>query len=340
MCYDITTRRVWVCRVTHSKMDEKLIKKKLIHPGKGSGDHSDGTKITFHIKTETCEEEPKVIDDSKLWKEPVELLLGKKFKLEVLEACIRTMAPGELSTFTIDKVLLAPYPLVSKTLRDAYSKNKINKEKKPHHCCGMGLKEGLGYPDLDELVKTPKDLRFTIEILKVAGVGSYEKEFWAMTEEERLISIPALKEEGNALYKAGDHEAACKKYSEALGRLEQLMLREKPGDEEWVKLNDMKMPLLLNFAQCQILQGEYYSAIEHCSTVLEKQPENVKALYRRGRAHVEVFSPDEARRDLEKAAQLDKSIAPSCRKLLAQLAKMEEEKNMLDKSAYSKLFSS
>lgn len=62
-------------------------------------------QVTFHIKTETCEEEPKVIDESQLWKEPVELLLGKKFKLEVLEACIRTMAPGEVSSFTIDKTV-------------------------------------------------------------------------------------------------------------------------------------------------------------------------------------------------------------------------------------------
>lgn len=321
-------------------MDEKLIKKEVLHPGKGGSDYTDGTKITFHIKTETCGEEPQTIDDSRQWKEPVELLLGKKFKLEALEACIRTMEPGEVSSFTIDKVLLAPYPLVSKTLRDAYSKNKTAKDKKPHHCCGMGFKEGLGYPDLDELVKTPKDLKFIIEVLKVARAGSYEKEFWAMTEEERLTSIPALKEEGNAKYKEGDYEAANKKYSEALGRLEQLMLREKPGDEEWVKLNDMKMPLLLNFSQCQILQGEYYTAIEHCSTVLEKQPDNVKALYRRGRAYVEVFSPAEAKRDLEKAAKLDTSIAPSCRKLLVRLAKMEAEKNLQDKNAYSKLFTS
>lgn len=48
--------------------------------------------------------------------------------------------------------------------------------------------------------------------------------------------------------------------------------REKPGDEEWLKLNEMKMPLLLNFSQCQLLQGEYYSVIEHCTTVLEKDP--------------------------------------------------------------------
>lgn len=63
------------------------------------------------------------------------------------------------------------------------------------------------------------------EVMKVARAGSYEKEFWAMSEEERISSIPALKEEGNSLYKAGDHEGASKKYSEALGRLEQLMLR-------------------------------------------------------------------------------------------------------------------
>ncbi|KAG7173420.1 AH receptor-interacting protein-like [Homarus americanus] len=209
-------------------MDDSLIKKAVLHPGQGTNDYSDGTKVTFHIKTETCEECPHLIDNSHQWKEPVELLLGKKFKLEVLEACIRTMLPGEVASFAVDKSLLAPYPLVSKTLREAYGKTKVDKDKKPHHCCGMGFKEGLGYPDLDELVKTPKNLKITLELVKVAGAGSYEKEFWAMTENERIESIPALKEQGNAFYKAGDHEAASKKYSEALGRLEQLMLRKEP----------------------------------------------------------------------------------------------------------------
>lgn len=319
-------------------MDDNLIKKSVIYPGNGTKEYADGSKVTFHIKTETCEEDPCLIDDSHQWKEPVELIIGKKFKLEVLEACIRTMLPGEVASFTIDKSLLAPYPLVSKTLREAYGKTKVDKDKKPHHCCGMGFKEGLGYPDLDKLVKTPQDLKFTIELFKVAGAGSYEKEFWAMTENERLESIPVLKDEGNAFYKKGNHEAASKKYSEALGRLEQLMLREKPGDEEWLKLNEMKMPLLLNFSQCQLLQGEYYSVIEHCTTVLEKDPDNVKALYRRGRAYIEIFSPAEARRDLEKATMLDTTVASSCRKLLIQLSKMESEKTKQDRNTYSKLF--
>ena len=66
---------------------------------------------------------------------------------------------------------------------------------------------------------------FFTELIKVEKPGSYEKEFWAMNDDEKLKSIPILKEDGNALFKSGDHESANKKYSEAIGRLEQLMLR-------------------------------------------------------------------------------------------------------------------
>ncbi|KAK7077406.1 Aryl-hydrocarbon-interacting protein-like 1, partial [Halocaridina rubra] len=314
-------------------MDQSLIQKKILHPGKGEGNFANGTKVTFHVKAETVGDDPKLIDDSKNWNKPVELLLGKKFKLEVWEACIRTMLPGETASFSIDKKLVSQYPIVSKTLRDAYVKTDAEKkEKKPHHCCGMGFKEGLGYPDLDELVNHPRDIKFTIELLKAEGCGSYEQEFWAMTDDEKLASIPLLREAGNGFYKEGNHEQACKQYSEAIGRLEQLMLREKPNDEDWLKLNEMKMPLLLNYSQCQLLQGEYYSVIEHCTTVLSSDPDNVKALFRRGKAYVKVFSPAEARSDLDKAASLDSSIAPGCRKLLSELAHMEKEKTEHDKN--------
>ncbi|XP_037787724.1 uncharacterized protein LOC119583325 [Penaeus monodon] len=98
-----------------------------------------------------------------------------------------------------------------------------------------------------------------------------------MNDSERISSIPSLREEGNTRYKEGNYKEASTKYSEALGRLEQLMLREKPNDEEWNKLNEMKMPLLLNYAQCQLLQGEYYTVIEHCTTVLDKDPGSFSA---------------------------------------------------------------
>ena len=48
--------------------------------------------------------------------------------------------------------------------------------------------------------------------------------------------------------------------------------REKPGDDDWKKLDDLKRPLLLNFSQCKLLTGDYYPVITHTSDVLARDP--------------------------------------------------------------------
>lgn len=48
--------------------------------------------------------------------------------------------------------------------------------------------------------------------------------------------------------------------------------REKPNDVEWNQLNQKKMPILLNYAQCKLNLKEYYEVIEHCSSVLQYEP--------------------------------------------------------------------
>ena len=35
-----------------------------------------------------------------------------------------------------------------------------------------------------------------------------------------------------------------------------IFYREKPNDTEWLSLNEMKIPLLLNYAQCKLLNKE------------------------------------------------------------------------------------
>ena len=49
----------------------------------------------------------------------MELVLGKKFKLEVWEVIVQKMALNEVAKFTVDKSLVQQYPFVSKTIRDA-----------------------------------------------------------------------------------------------------------------------------------------------------------------------------------------------------------------------------
>lgn len=74
-----------------------------------------------------------------------------------------------------------------------------------------------------------------------------------MSNEERLASVDPLREAGNALYKSGDFVEAVAKYGEAYHHVDQLILMEKPGDDEWHALNQKKLPLLLNLAQCKLL---------------------------------------------------------------------------------------
>ena len=117
------------------------------------------------------------------------------------------------------------------------------------------------------------------------------------------------------------------------------MLREKPGDEEWDELLDLKIPLLLNLAQCRLSLGDYYPVIEHCTEVLDKQPNNVKALYRRGKAHVGAWNPTEAKEDFIAVMELDATLVTACKKEIQNIENLQQEKDGEDKAKMTKLFS-
>ena len=89
----------------------------------------------------------------------------------------------------------------------------------------MQMDGGLGYDDLNELLKNPQDLEFVIELLSVELPDEYKKESWQMDADEKLVSLSRLKEEGNEFYGQKKYKAAADKYSEAISRLEQLLLR-------------------------------------------------------------------------------------------------------------------
>lgn len=64
-------------------------------------------QVFFHFQTRLCDGEPKVIDDSRKMGEgkPIELVLGKKFKLEVWETIVQKMSINEVASFTVDKTV-------------------------------------------------------------------------------------------------------------------------------------------------------------------------------------------------------------------------------------------
>ena len=107
-----------------------LIDKKIIHAGTASANFAPDAKVIntclnsfflhnnnvfflqvkFHFTTQIVNEDSgdlKEIDDSRKFKEPVEILIGKKFKLEVWESAIQTMAVGEIAEFRVDRTVVS-----------------------------------------------------------------------------------------------------------------------------------------------------------------------------------------------------------------------------------------
>lgn len=318
--------------------DDKPIIKNVIHAGKPTPlNFKDGTKSHFHYQARICNSEKTLLDDSRKLGEgkPIELIMGKKFKLEVWEAIIKGMHINEVAQFKIHKSLVAQYPFVSKTLRDAQKP----KEARRTHCCAMTLQsEGIGYDDLNKYIKQPEDIEFTIELLKVEQPEDYEKEVWQLTEKELLESIPKLKEEGNKLYKLKNYKGAAESYAKALGILEQLMIKEKPHEEEWNNLNQQKLPILLNYSQCILNNNDYYGTIEHCSTVIKYEPDNVKAYFRRAKAHVGAWNPEDAKQDFLTVVKLDPTLKNVVKKELDNLESILKTKKGDDKEKMKNLF--
>ena len=160
-----------------------------------------------------------------------------------------------------------------------------------------------------------------------------------MSVEEKNDAIAHLKEEGNSLYRAGDHEQASTKYFEALGYLEELSLRERPKSTEWEAVEQRKVPLLLNYSQCLLLKGDFAEVIRHTTTVLGADEKNVKALFRRGKAHAASWDKEAAEADFKQVLELDPSLARVVERERANLEERLKREREAEKNQWQgKLF--
>jgi len=150
--------------------------------------------------------------------------------------------------------------------------------------------------------------------------------------------VKKMKEEGNAKYKDNEIQSAEICYQYGIGILEQLMLKEKPGDVEWNQLAELKVPLLLNYSQCRLLAKDYYAVITHCTEVIKLDPGNCKAFYRRAKAYCGTWNIPGAEGDYTKCVELDPKLNAVAAKELSDFKKLCKEKELADKDKFKKLF--
>ncbi|KAF2293577.1 hypothetical protein GH714_002965 [Hevea brasiliensis] len=196
---------------------------------------------------------------------------------------------------------------------------------------GYGKEGSFSFPN----VPPSADIIYEIELIGFDETKE-GKARGDMTAEERIGVADRRKMDGNALFKEEKLEEAMQQYEMAVAYLGDDFMFQLFG-----KYRDMalavKNPCHLNMAACLIKLKRYEEAIGQCSIVLGEDENNVKALFRRGKARAELGQTDAAREDFQKArkyAPEDKAIARELR-LIAQHEKAVYQKQ---KEIYKGIF--
>jgi FK506-binding protein 4/5 len=80
---------------------------------------------------------------------------------------------------------------------------------------------------------------------------------------------------------------------------------EEEGKDETDTAKQLKASIFLNIAACDIKLGEWREAIEFCDKALDIEPQNQKALYRKGKALALLQEWDESKKIFQSLLQLD-----------------------------------
>ena len=123
----------------------------------------------------------------------------------------------------------------------------------------------------------------------------------------KIAAAQAEKEKGNEAFRSGDAKDALKYYHFAKLHIKGLM---NLTDEQKSEIQAIEFSVTLNMTAVYVKLNMWDKAVIAASSVLEKDPKNVKALYRRGKAYLEMGNTDSAREDLVAAIKLSPNDVP------------------------------
>ncbi|WMV48426.1 hypothetical protein MTR67_041811 [Solanum verrucosum] len=229
--------------------------------------------------------------------EPFEFQIDEEQVVDGLEKAVKKMKKGEIALITIQ----------------------------PEYAFGV-------FDSPQELAIVPGNSIVYYEVELVSFVK--EKESWDMNTQEKIEAAGKKKEEGNVLFKAGKYVRASKRYEKAVSFIE---YDSSFSDDEKQQVKLLKVSCNLNNAACKLKLKEYKEAAKLCSKVLEIDSKNVKALYRRAQAYIQLVDLDLAELDIKKALEID----PDNRDVKLEYKVLKEkikEYNKKDAQFYGNIF--
>ncbi|KAI4374419.1 hypothetical protein MLD38_012416 [Melastoma candidum] len=216
---------------------------------------------------------------------------------------------------------------------DGLDRAVMNMKKGEHALVTIAPEYAFGsYESKQELAVVPPNSELQYEVEVVSFVK--DKESWDMNTQEKIEAAGKKKEEGNLLFKAGKYARASKRYEKAVKLIE---YDSSFGEEEKKQAKALKVACNLNDAACKLKLKDYKQAEKLCTKVLELESTNVKALYRRAQAYIQLTDFDLAEFDIKKALEID----PENRDVKVEYKVLKEkvkEYNKKDAKFYGNMF--
>ncbi|NXK42812.1 FKBP8 isomerase, partial [Piprites chloris] len=161
----------------------------------------------------------------------------------------------------------------------------------------------------------PPNASLTLEVELLAARDAPDLELLSGKEKVQLAN--RKRERGNYFYQQADYVLAINSYDIALRIIGSNSKVDFSPDEE-AELLDVKVKCLNNLAASQLKLDHYKAALKSCNLVLEHQPENIKALFRKGKVLAQQGEYREAIPILKAALKLE----PSNKTIHAELSKL------------------
>ncbi|CAH3161632.1 unnamed protein product, partial [Porites evermanni] len=149
-----------------------------------------------------------------------------------------------------------------------------------------------GKPEANPPIPADAKLTYELHLLAVRDGPNITN----MTDEERITIGEKKREIGNNLYTGGDYAGAINSYQRAIKYL-------STSTAEQVQI--LRVKCWNNMAAAQLKIKAYSAAEKSCSQVLQIDPDNVKALFRKGKVLAGNGETEQALVYIKKADQLD-----------------------------------
>ncbi|XP_066491799.1 peptidyl-prolyl cis-trans isomerase FKBP8 [Tiliqua scincoides] len=179
----------------------------------------------------------------------------------------------------------------------------------------------------------PPDTALSLEVELLAAQDAPDLELLNGNEKVELAN--KKREHGNVHYQRGDYVQAINSYDIALKVISSSSKVDFSPEEE-AKLLEVKIKCLNNLAASQLKLDHYEAALRSCNQVLEQQPDNIKALFRKGKVLAQQGEYSEAIPILKVALKLEPSNK-TIHTELSKLVKKHADQKSMETEMYRKM---